>query len=482
MNEILEGVLSEFEKLAAIPRPSKHEEQVSNYLKKYFEDLNFSVEQDSYKNIIAEIPAHPGRENAPITILQAHMDMVCVANDNYKYNPLTDPIKLIRTADYLQAENTSLGADNGIGVAIILYLAKNHKNFSHGRIRIIFTTDEEQGMSGAVNISDRFFKDAKFLINTDSENFDEIVIGSAGSVRVEFVKKLNLVEPNENLQNSFLIKISGLRGGHSGIEIAKNRANALKIMRDFLRLVKGRGHFQVAGGCGGTAVNVIPSTVEAVIITDTDMENLHECAEMLKFQIKNKYDRGEPDFKITFENVERPAKVIATKDFSEFTNLITIVHSGVYATNNNMVETSANIGIVRVDGDILKVQLLARSNVSDMLNEFVTMYNHAGEMTNFEVHCNKPSPTWESNPASFLSRIMAKIFKEQNKTAAKIHAIHAGLECGFFSVKNKNLDIISIGTTNENIHSPQEKLHLKTVEPEVNLLISTLGKISELED
>ena len=482
MNEILEGVLSEFEQLAKIPRPSKHEEQISNYLKKYLEDLNFTVEQDSSKNIIAEIPASPGRENSPLTILQAHMDMVCVANNNYNFNPLTDPIKLIRTEEYLQAENTSLGADDGMGIAIILYLAKNHKNFSHGRIRIIFTTDEEQGMSGAMNISDKFFKDAKFMINCDSENFDEIVVGSAGNVRVEFTKKINFVEPAEDLQNAFRINISGLRGGHSGLDIDSHRASAIKVMRNFLRLVKGRGRLQVAKASGGVAINAIPSTSEAVIVTNTDMENLHECAEMLKFQIKNKYDKGEPDFKITFENVERPAKVFSTKDFSEFTNLITIVHSGVYAKNDSMIETSANIGIVRTEGDVLQVSLLARSNITDMLSDFVTMYEQAGAMTNFEVKCDSPSPVWESNPASFLSRIITKIFKDQNNFAAKVHTIHAGLECGYFSAKNKNLDIVSIGTTNENIHSPQERLHLKTVAPEVNLIRSTLEKISELED
>ena len=482
MNEILEGVLSEFEKLAKIPRPSKHEEQVSNYLKKYFEDLNLSVEQDTSKNIIAEIPASPGRDNAPITILQAHMDMVCVANNNYKYNPLTDPIKLIRTENFLQADNTSLGADNGIGVAIILYLAKNHKNFTHGKIRVIFTTDEEQGMSGAINISDSFFKDAKFLINCDSEDFNEIIVGSAGSVHVEFTKKINYVETDENLPNSFRIKISGLRGGHSGLEINLHRANALKVMRNFLRLVKGRGNFQAAGGFGGTAVNVIPSSVEAVIVTNASLENLNQCAEMLKFQIKSKYDKGEPDFKITFENVERPLKVYSMKDFSEFTNLITIVHSGVYAANDSMVETSANIGVVRTVDGVLKVELLARSNVAGMLSDFVTMYEQAGAMTNFDVKCSKPSPTWKSNPASFLSRIMAKIFKDQNNYAARVHAIHVGLECGYFAEKNKNLDIVSIGTTNENIHSPQERLLLKTVAPEVNLIRSTLEKISELED
>lgn len=485
MSEILEGVLSEFEKISAIPRPSKHEEQISNYLKKYLSDMNFVVEQDGSKNIIAEIPATPGREIAPLTILQAHMDMVCVAEESYNYNALTDSIKLIRTEDFLQAEGTSLGADDGIGVAEILYLAKNHKNFSHGKIRIIFTTDEEQGMSGAINISDKYFKDVKFLISCDSEVYDELVVGSAGSVRVDFTKKINFVEPDETLQNSYRIKISGLRGGHSGIEIAAHRANAIKMMRNFLRLVKGRGNFQVAKTSGGAAVNAIPCSAEAVIVTSASMENLHDCTEMLKFQIKNKYEHGEPNFKITFENVERPEKVFSTKNFSEFTNLITIVHSGVYALSDTilgMVETSANIGMVRTEGDILRVSLLARSHVNDMLSEFVTMYNHAGAMTNFEVTCDSPSPTWESNPASFLTRIMAKIFKEQNNSAMKIHAIHAGLECGYFYTKNKNLDIVSIGTTNENIHSPQEKLHLKTVEPQVNLLISTLAKISELED
>ena len=381
-----------------------------------------------------------------------------------------------------EAENTSLGADDGMGIAIILYLAKNHKNFSHGRIRIIFTTDEEQGMSGAMNISDKFFKDAKFMINCDSENFDEIVVGSAGNVRVEFTKKINFVEPAEDLQNAFRINISGLRGGHSGLDIDSHRASAIKVMRNFLRLVKGRGRLQVAKASGGVAINAIPSTSEAVIVTNTDMENLHECAEMLKFQIKNKYDKGEPDFKITFENVERPAKVFSTKDFSEFTNLITIVHSGVYAKNDSMIETSANIGIVRTEGDVLQVSLLARSNITDMLSDFVTMYEQAGAMTNFEVKCDSPSPVWESNPASFLSRIITKIFKDQNNFAAKVHTIHAGLECGYFSAKNKNLDIVSIGTTNENIHSPQERLHLKTVAPEVNLIRSTLEKISELED
>ena len=169
--KILDGVLEEFSKLAAIPRPSKHEEQVSNFLKKFFEEHGLEVVQDEFKNIIAEADASPGKENFPLTILQAHMDMVCVAEDGYAFEPTKDAIKLIRGEKFLEAEGTSLGADDGIGIAEILYLVKNLDAFEHGRLRIIFTVEEEQGMSGAIGLDEKFFADANFLINCDSEKF-----------------------------------------------------------------------------------------------------------------------------------------------------------------------------------------------------------------------------------------------------------------------------------------------------------------------
>ncbi|MBR6014431.1 MAG: beta-Ala-His dipeptidase [Selenomonadaceae bacterium] len=485
MSEILENVLDEFKKLAAIPRQSEHEEKISDFLKNYLSDMNFSVIQDASKNIIADIPASPGKENSPQTILQAHIDMVCVAENGYKYDPLTDPIKLVRTEEFLQAEGTSLGADNGVGVAEILYIAKNHEKFSHGPIKIIFTTCEERGMDGVKNISAEHFKDAKFLINTDSENYDEIVVGSAGSVHVNFNKKMEMVPPADELTNSFKIKIFGLRGGHSGIDIADHRANAIKVLRIFLRLVKGKGNFQPASFSGGSASNVISSSAEAVIVTDLDMGTLNKCAELIKIQIKTNYGSSEPNLKVEIYPVEKPEKVMSTKDFGEFMNLTTIIHSGVYeksVTNPDAVETSANIGIVRTEDDFLKIQLLARSHVPEMLSEFVEMYTQAAFMTNFGIRFKEPSPVWNYNPDSKLVKIMEKIFEEQNNFPPKVKIIHAGLECSYFPLKNKNLDIVSIGTTNENIHSTKERLHLKTVEPQVKLIISTLEKISELEN
>lgn len=485
MSEILENVLNEFEKLAAIPRPSYHEEKISNFLKNYLSDFDFEVVQDENKNIIAEIPATCGLENSPLTILQAHMDMVCVAKPGYKYNPLTDSIKLVRTEEFLQAEGTSLGADDGMGVAEILYLAKNHEKFPHGPLRIIFTTCEERGMEGTKNISEKYFEDAKFLINCDSENYDEIIVGSAGSVHVEFKKKFNPVTPDENLKNTFRVKIFGLRGGHSGIDIAKHKANAIKILRNFLRLVKGKGNFQPANFSGGSAPNVISNSAETLIVTDLDFETLQKCAELIKIQIKTNYGDTEPNVKFEITPEERPEKVFGDRDFGEFMNLTTIIHSGVYAMSSKIpgtVETSANVGIVRTEENILTVKLLARSHVPEMLKEFSEMYTHAAEMTNFEIICGEPSPVWNNNPDSKIVKIMSEIFEEQNNFPAKIHVIHAGLECSFFPLKNKNLDIVSVGTTNENIHSPQEKLHLKTVEPQVNLIRATLKKISELKN
>lgn len=485
MSEILENVLIEFEKLAAIPRQSAHEEKISNFLKNYLSDLGFEVFQDESNNVIANIPASCGKENSPLTILQAHMDMVCVAEPGFKYDPLTDPIKLVRTEEFLTAEGTSLGADNGVGVAEILYFTKNHEKFFHGPLRIIFTTCEEIGMGGAKKISEKYFEDAKFLINLDTENYDEIIVGNAGSVHVEFKKKFNTVEPDKNLKNTFLIKISGLRGGHSGIDIAKHKANSIKILRNFLRLVNGKGNFQTAGFSGGEAANVIPSSAKTLIVTDLNLETLQKCSELIKIQIRTNYGDTEPNVKFEIIPAERPKKVLSIIDFGEFMNLTTIIHSGVYAMSDKIpdaVETSANVGVVRTEEDILKIKLMARSHSSEMLEEFSEMYTHAAEMTNFEIYCEKPSPVWNYNPDSKLIKIMSKIFEEQNNFPAKIHVIHAGLECSFFSLKNKNLDIISVGTTNENIHSPNERLHLKTVEPQVNLIRATLEKISELKN
>ena len=469
---MLEKVLDEFKKLAEIPRPSKHEEKISNFLRDYLKSYGFEVVQDESKNIIAEIPALCGKEETPLTILQAHMDMVCVAEENYKFNPLEDSIKLIRTEDFLTAEGTSLGADDGIGIAEIFYIAKNHEKFSHGPLRIIFTVDEEQGMSGAMNLDKKYLADAAYFINCDSEVYDEIVVGSAGNIHVEFSRRLNYTAPK--FPNAFKINFGGLHGGHSGIEIHKGYVNAIKLAAKFLHALDKKENLQLAKFDGGTAYNVIPSESEIVVVTDLPFEKISACTA----DIQKIYLDAEPNLKVEISPVSIPEKVLSDTDFENLIALLMTVHSGVYSMRGETPVTSANIGVIRTDENV-DVKILARSNVTALLDDFKDTFAQVAKLTNFEVKFGTPAPAWDFKPDSKLVKIMSEIFERQNNFAPKILISHGGLEGSFFSVKNPALDIVSIGTTNEFIHSTKERLHLKTVEPQVKLIIATLEKIAE---
>ena len=480
--KILGGVLEEFKKLAAIPRPSKHEERVSNFLKKFLEELGFEVVQDDFKNIIAEIPASLGKENSPLTILQAHMDMVCVAEEGYKFNPTTDSIKLIRGEKFLEAQGTSLGADDGIGIAEILYLVKNRNAFEHGKLRIIFTTDEEEGMSGAINLDKEFFADAEYLINCDSEKFGELVAGSAGSVHVNFWRELHYVRPDTKLPNNMKIKIGGLRGGHSGEEISSGRINAIKIASQIMRQITLRGKIRLSNLRGGRAFNVIPDSAELIFATDIKAEVVQNfCAEMER-KLRKIYSTTDPDVKIEAQVIKRPDKVLHVKDYDALSNLLTIIHSGVYMMspeNPAQVLASANLGVVRMDDNIVELKILPRANADELVEEFIEGFDQAARLCAFETKFSAPTPAWIFNPDSKLLKIAENVFKEQNNCVPTVKTIHVGLETSFFAKKNPKLDIISIGTTNENIHTPNERLHLETVAPHVKFIVGLLEKIAE---
>ena len=482
--KILNGVLEEFAKLATIPRPSKHEEQVSNYLKKFFEERGLKVVQDSFKNIIAEIPASLGKENAPLTILQAHMDMVCVAEEGYKFNPTKDPIKLIRGEKFLEAEGTSLGADDGIGIAEILYLVKNLESFEHGRLRIIFTVEEEQGMGGAIGLDKKFFDDASFLINCDSEKFGEIVAGSAGCVQAIFWRELHYVRPDTKLGTNMMIKIGGLRGGHSGLEISSGRVNAIKLAIQILRMITKYGKVRLSSLTGGRAFNVIPSSAEMIVATDLSPNGIQNvCAEMEQ-RIKKIYGTTEPDIKIEAQPIKRPDKVLHAKDYEFLTNIITLIHSGIYLVspeNPKQVLSSANLGTVRMNDDLVELKIFPRANTDELLEELIDGFGQAARLCSFESKFYTPSPAWNFNPNNKLLKLAEEIFTEQNGYAPEVKTVHVGLETSFFAKKNPKLEIISIGTTNENIHSTNERLQLDTVAPHVKFIIGLLEKISVTE-
>ncbi|MDY6269339.1 MAG: beta-Ala-His dipeptidase [Selenomonadaceae bacterium] len=477
--DILEGVLDEFKKLAAIPRANGHEQAVSDFLKKYLTDAGFTVVQDAKNNIIADKPATKGFENAPRTILQGHMDMVAVGEEGYNYDPLTDPIKLVRTEKYLEAEGTSLGADDGIGVAEGIYLMKNAKN--HGPLRLIVTTDEERGMTGAIALDAKHLTDAQFLINCDSENYDELTVGSAGSVDLTFERQLRREAPQA--QTAYQLSVRGLLGGHSGERIGDGRGNAIRTLALVLLALQSQGTVEVADFHGGKAHNAIPNIAEATFVTDIAKADLSKILTAEKEKFLAIYGSVDPDIELVLTEVEQPETVLVAGDTKRLLRLLTVLHTGVYAMSTvipGLVETSANLGVVKMDEENVHIELFPRSAVDGKLDEFALFAREIAELTGFTAIVGTKSPGWKENKNSRLAKIVAETFQEQNGKPMKVETIHAGLECGWHFGKNPKLDMVSIGVTTQDIHSPNEKLVLATVEPQVKLIEETLHKIAKL--
>lgn len=475
---IVDGVLAEFEKLAAIPRKSGEEKAVSDFLKSYLTEQGFHVVQDEVNNIIADAPATPGCEQAPRTILQGHMDMVCVAEDGYAYDPLRDPIKLVRSEKYLEAEGTSLGADDGIGVAEGIYLLKHAKE--HGPLRLIVTVDEERGMTGAIHLAPEHLTDAQFLINCDSENYDELTVGSAGSVDITFERALQH-EPSP-AGTSYRLSVGGLLGGHSGERIGDGRGNALRTLAFLLQALSQHGAVAVADFHGGKAHNAIPDTAEAVFVTAIPKEEISQILTAEKEKFLAIYGAVDPKVEFVLQETEKPAEVLRKDTAQALLQLLTLVHTGVFAMSTvipTLVETSANLGVVRMAEGQVAVEYFPRSAVDGKLDEFIYAAKTLGEILGFRAVIGTKSPGWKENKQSVLAKMMADIFQEQNGKPMKVETIHAGLECGWHFSKHPQLDMVSIGVTTQDIHSPNERLVLATVEPQVRLIEETLRRIAQ---
>ena len=477
--EILDGVLEEFQKLAAIPRKSGEEKRVSDFLKTYLTEQGFHVVQDEVNNIIADAPATPGFEQAPRTILQGHMDMVCVAEDGYAYDPLRDPIKLVRSEKYLEAEGTSLGADDGIGVAEGLYLLKHAKD--HGPLRLIVTVDEERGMTGAIHLAPKYLQDAKFLINCDSENYDELIVGSAGSVDLTFRRALKYEAAPEG--KAYRLSVGGLLGGHSGERIGDGRGNALRTLAFLLQALSRQGRIALADFHGGKAHNAIPDTAEACFLTQIPREEISQILTAEKEKFLAIYGAVDPSVEFVLQETEAPERVLIPGDAQRLLRLLLLLHTGVFAMSTvipSLVETSANLGVVRMEDDVVSVEYFPRSAVDGKLDEFAAEARILGDLVGFEAVVGTKSPGWKENKKSVLAKMMAEVFEEQNGKPMKVETIHAGLECGWHFGKNPQLDMVSIGVTTQDIHSPNERLVLATVEPQVRLIEEALRRIAKL--
>ena len=458
MSEVLEGVLKEFEEIASIPRPSKCESEVADYLVGRLEALGAEVVIDKMGNLIAEIAA-PSQEGKPLFALQAHMDMVCVSDGTRPYDPLTDGIELLRDGDYLKAKGTSLGADDGIGIAIILYiLANKDKEQINTPLRVIFTVDEEAGMSGASELAAKHLSDIKYLINVDSENVDELVTGSAGSLKFEFKRDIQRTAPTK--ARALKIKIGGLKGGHSGEAIGVPHANAIKALARFLK----RLNCEVASIDGGRAMNVIPSEAEALVMVDG--EDLNGALKSFEEEIRNGFEESGAEFS-TLNEVDPPESVFTAETTEALLSLIEHLEDGLHDER-----TSANIGVLRTSAKDIRLEYMPRFHSEVGREVMETIAHTAAEKSGFQADAGDPTPPWDSEK-NYLAECMKSIAREQGRELTE-RVIHGGLECSYFSVKNPSLEIVSVGTTNLDIHSPKERLLLSSVEPTVKLIQETL--------
>lgn len=479
-NEIIDGVLQEFAGLAKCPRPSHHEKMVSDYIVKRLHELGIQqVVQDEVYNVIADVPATAGCETYPLTIIQGHMDMVCVAKPGVAYDPLTSEIKLVREGNTLRADGTSLGADDGIAIAIALYLIQ--QDIAHGPLRLIFTVDEETGMTGATHLDPKYVQDAKYIINCDSESIDVLCVASAGSVHTHFNKTITWQQPTGN--TALAVTTEHFMGGHSGETINRGKSNAIQALAYFLLRLRHAGvAYTIASIHGGNAANAIPAAAEAVItLLDTDMDTVQQVLTTTKNEFALIYGDVETKAVFTVEKTTMPTRVFSPEDTKALVQILSILHCGVFAMNQTLPklpDLSANIGTIETTDTKVTFQYFPRSSSDARLRELVETLPVYAELTGFTVDIASPEPAWTENPHSTLVPLVADVYKAEGKDV-RIEAMHGGLETGYFYSMNPNLDIVSIGPNNNDIHSADEAVELDTVALIVRVIAGTLPKLNK---
>ncbi len=467
-----ESILGNFTRIASHPRPSGHEDAVAADLAAWGREQGFSARVDRAKNVIIEVPASPGCEKAPVTILQGHTDMVCVAADGVAFDPLTDVPKLVREASALHAFGTTLGADDGLGLAVAMTLAADPA-LRHGPLRILATADEEKGMSGAQALDDAALA-GKYLINLDSEEMGVLTNSSAGSQ--SYTLALRAPRVPASYRHAFRVAFSGFRGGHSGVDIHKNRANSICLLG---RLLSSVPEFALASLSGGTAYNAIPTGACAVVVTD-DPDALRDAAGACRAEVRARY--MEPDSaRIALEPCPCPADTLPCAASRDAARLIAALPCGVRTMSpdfDGLVESSCSVGVVSLDGDTVTVGAFARSSVAPRLRENEADYRRLAAMHGFTVSVSAPGAGWPVDPHNPLEAMFTEAYRAVTGADMIVSPIHAGLECGSFAARNPKLSIVSVGPTITGAHSPLETADLSVLNDFTRVVAVVLEKIA----
>lgn len=466
-----------FEKLSQVPRCSGNEKQVSNYIKSVGEGLGLETTQDEFLNVIIKKPASPGYENSEGVIIQGHMDMVCEKEDGIDHDFAKDPIELIVDGDYIRANGTTLGADNGIAVAMGLAVMED-KSLEHPSIELVVTTSEETEMNGALGLSKNLLK-GKRLLNIDSEEEGILTTGSAGGELIEVKLPAEYEEIDKFTEID--IEIRGLMGGHSGMEIHKNRGNSNKILNSILKELKNSINIKLISIEGGTKDNAIPRQAKAKIaVASKELSLFEKKAKEIKNNILDKYISKEPEIEIVITKGSSATQALKGKVFNELIILLDGILTGVYTRipgNEDIVESSSNLAIVRTEEESVTIQVSTRSSSKEKLLELRERILNTVRSTSAEYSIGNQYPEWEYNPNSKLKDTALALYKEMFGREMESTVIHAGLECGIFAEKYPGLDIISFGPNIYDVHSPMEKLSISSTERTYRYLVELLKRL-----
>jgi len=452
-----------FDKLAAIPRGSTKEAAAREYVRGVAANLGLETLQDTPGNLIVRKPAHLGRENAPMTLLQGHLDMVCEKNENTKHDFDADPIKIVRDGDWLKADGTTLGADNGVGVAAALAVMES-KDIAHGPLEFVFTIDEETGLTGASEFAPGVLK-SKYYLNLDTEEIGTICIGCAGGLNTTATRKVKFAPPKGD--SAWRIKVTGLHGGHSGVDIHLGRGNALRIIGAVLDHLLQKLPVELAEINGGSAHNAIPREAVAVAVIPAAREReLKSIVASVEATYKTELGGFDPELQITATKVDRPTKVMGDDDAKSIAALLASMPGGVLAMSPDvpdLVQTSTNLATITTQGDTVTVVTSQRSAIATSKQAAADMVAVVCRLAGFAFEHSGSYPGWKPEPTSELVQKLQAAHQKAFGQQAKLIAMHAGLECGVIGEKYPGMQMASFGPTIVHPHSPNERVQISTV-------------------
>ncbi|PID94463.1 MAG: cytosol nonspecific dipeptidase [Bacteroidales bacterium] len=472
------AIWQNFEKICSVPHPSHHLEQITKLIVEFGNSLGLETKTDEVGNVLIRKPATKGMEDRKVVVLQAHLDMVPQKNSDTQHNFQTDPIQTIVDGEWLRANQTTLGADNGIGCAAMMAVLES-KDIEHGEIAALFTSDEETGMFGAFGLQPNWAK-GDILLNLDSEDEGELFIGCAGGVDANIKWEFKPVPTDEN-DVAIKVNISGLKGGHSGLDIVIGRGNANKLMFRFLKEAVSRFEARVAKVNGGNMRNAIPREASAIITVPEEAKtDIVKLAKEYEELFNDEYQHLENPIKVTTADCELPDTLIPEEIQDDFINAVTGCPNGVFRmipTIPDVVETSMNLSIIKASSEEIVVKCLIRSSVDSKKEELASMLESVFTMAGAKVEFSGSYSGWNPNTNSPILQTMKEVYTKEFGREPAVKVIHAGLECGILGAVEPNWDMISFGPTIRHPHSPDEKVNIATVGMFWKYLVRVLAEI-----